>query len=106
MKYEIQYSQTAIRDLQRVWAEVYEASQSEEITTKYIDGLMDKVEGKADFPKSGIPLYYEDSFTGYYFVVFKSYLAFYRLEANIILVDRVLYGKSDYLRQLKLNPKE
>lgn len=64
---------------------------------------MDKVAAKEDQLKSGSPLYYEDSFTGYYFVVFKSYMVFYRLEDNIILGDRVLYGKSDYMRCLHIN---
>jgi len=59
MSYKIEYSPTAIRDLDRVWAEVYEASQSEETTINYVDGLMDQVSAKRDFPKSGSPLYYE-----------------------------------------------
>ena len=103
MKYEVKYSKVAIRDLDRVWSEVLEVSKSYDITTKYIDDLIDKVVAKADQPKSGSPLYYEDSFTGYYFVVFKSYMVFYRLEDNVILVDRVLYGKSDYMRCLHIN---
>lgn len=103
MKYEIKYSKVAIRDLDRVWSEVLEVSKSYDITTKYIDDLMDKVAAKADHPKSGAPLYYEDSFTGYYFVAFKSYIVFYRLKDNVMLVDRVLYGKSDYMRCLNIN---
>lgn len=63
---------------------------------------MDTVEAKADYPKSGAPLYYEDSFTGYYFVAFKAYLAFYRIEDDQLLVDRVLFAASDYLRHLHL----
>ena len=50
---------------------------------------------------SGAPLYYEDRSTGYYYVVFKEYLAFYRLEGERILIDRVLFGRSDYIRILK-----
>ena len=106
MKHKVQYSKAAIRDLDRVWAEVFEASRSYDITEKYIDDLMDKVESKADFPKSGSPLYYQDSFTGYYFVVFKAYLAFYRIEDDIMLVDRVLFGKSDYMRYLHIGTDE
>lgn len=106
MKYKVQYSKSAIRDLDRVWAEVFEASKSYDITKKYIDDLMDKVEAKADYPKSGSPLYYQDSFTGYYFVVFKAYLAFYRLEDDVMLIDRVLFGRSDYMRYLHLGTDE
>ena len=106
MKYKVQYSKSAIRDLDRVWAEVFEASKSYDIIKKYIDDLMDKVEAKADYPKSGSPLYYQDSFTGYYFVVFKAYLAFYRLEDDVMHIDRVLFGRSDYMRYLHLGTDE
>ena len=106
MKYKVQYSKAAIRDLDRVWAEVFEASKSYDITEKYIDDLMDKVEAKADYPKSGSPLYYQDSFTGYYFVVFKAYLAFYRIEDDTMLIDRVLFCRSDYMRHLHLGTDE
>ncbi len=103
MKYDVKYSRLAIRDIDRIWSEVFEASKSYDITIKYIDDLVNKVNDKADYPKSGSPLYYENSFTGYYFIVFKAYMIFYRLEKNVLLVDRVLYGKSDYLGYLHLH---
>lgn len=105
-RYKIEYSKTAIRDLDRVWSEVFEVSQNHDIAIKYIDDLMDTIESLTNRPKSGSPLYYENSFTGYYFVVFKSYMAFYRLEKDAMLVDRILYGKSDYIRCLCIAPKE
>lgn len=102
MKYTVSYSKSAIRDLDRVWSEVYEASKNFEITANYVNDLMNKVESKADYPESGTPLYYEDSFTGYYYIVFKAYIAFYRLENNKMLIDRVLFGRSDYIRDLHI----
>ena len=102
MKYKLSYSADAIRDLDRIWYEVHEACKDFDTTMQYLDELQDKIEARQDFPKSGAPLYYDNMFTGYYFVVFKSYLAFYRLDGDRMLVDRVLYAKSDYLRTLKL----
>ena len=102
MRCKVEYSKAAVMDLDRVWSEVFEASKDYDIAAQYVNELMDKVEAKAEHPKSGAPLYYEDSFTGYYFVVFKSYLAFYRLENGVILVDRILFGRSDYLKVLRL----
>lgn len=98
MSYRIEYSQAAIRDLDRVWNEVYEASKEADIATRYVDGLMDCVAEKRAFPKSGAPLYYENGFTGYYYVVVKAYMAFYRIVEERILVDRVVFGRSDYMR--------
>lgn len=98
MKFQVVYSKIAIRDMDRVWSEVFEASKSYDVTRGYLDDLMNKIEAKADFPESGSPLYYEDSFTGYYYVVFKSYMAFYRVDEGKLFVDRVLFRKSDYMR--------
>lgn len=106
MKYKVKYSKSAIRDLDRVWSEVFEASKNQKITIKYLDDFMNKIEAKTDYPKSGSPLYYENGFTGYYYVGFKAYLAFYRIENNLMLVDRVLLGKSDYMRILHLRLEE
>lgn len=103
MSYHVKYSKAAIRDLDRVWEEVFEASKDIEIAEKYLEELLDEVEKRSDYPKSGSPLYYENNFTGYYFVVFKAYLAFYRLEKGTMVVDRVLFGKSDYMRILRLS---
>ena len=103
MSYKIQYSPIAIRDLDRVWSEVCEASKEPESATRYVDDLMDRISEKKEFPKSGSPLYYEGGFTGYYFIVFKAYMAFYRVQDDRILVDRVVYGKSDYIRILFRN---
>ena len=102
MSYSIEYSKAALRDLERVWADVFEASKSIDITKQYIEDLLDKIEEKKEYPKTGTPLYYENTFTGYYFIVFKSYLAFYRLDKDRMLIDRILFGKSDYMRTLHL----
>lgn len=102
MKCSIKYSPIALRDLDRVKSEVFEASKDQNITSRYMNDLLDKIEAKRDFPLSGSPLYYKNLFTGYYIVIFKSYLAFYRFDNNTIYVDRILYGKSDYIRTLRL----
>lgn len=102
MKYRIEFSKAAIRDLDRIWAEVFEASRSNDTTGRYITDLLDYTEKRSAFPKAGSPLYYENSFTGYYYIIFKAYLIFYRLEDEKMLIDRVLFGKSDYFRVLKL----
>ncbi|MBR3277218.1 MAG: type II toxin-antitoxin system RelE/ParE family toxin [Eubacterium sp.] len=102
MKYTVVYSPEALKDLDRVWDEVFTASADITVTGRYLDDLLDKVDEKSAFPFSGKPLYYQDSFTGYYMIIFKAYLVFYRLDGHTLFVDRVLYGKSDYLRFLNL----
>ena len=96
MKYQVKYSPIALRDLDRVWDEVYSASKDYDTTQQYLEDLLDRIESKT-------PLYYDDLFTGYYYVTFKAYIAFYRIDTSEILVDRVLYSASDYMRILHLD---
>ena len=102
MKYSVEYSKAAIRDLDRMWAEVFEAPGDYDTTLKYAGNLLDRIEAKAEHPKTGTPLYYEDAFTGYYSVSFKKYIAFYRLEDDAMRVDRILFSVSDYMRTLHI----
>ena len=98
MKYR--YSPRAEQDLERVQDEVFEACRDVETTQRYLDGMMDRIEAKADYPRSGTPLYWFDRFTGYYYVVYKAYIAFYYPADDGIRIERILHGKSDYMRRL------
>ena len=98
MKYS--YSPRAEQDLERVQDEVFEACRDVETTQRYLDGMMDRIEAKADYPRSGTPLYWFDRFTGYYYVVYKAYIAFYYPADDGIRIERILHGKSDYMRRL------
>jgi len=100
MMFKLEYSPAAVRDLDRVWEEVYSASQNAQTASRYINELLDEIATKQEFPKSAAPLYYQNIFTGYYYVVFKAYIAFYRVEDEHMRVDRILHGHSDYMRLL------
>ena len=100
IKYSIEYAPEAVRDLDNVFSDVFEVSKDLEITHKYLDDLLDAVESLVKRPKTGTPLFYDDLFTGYYYIRFKEYLAFYRIDDKKMLVDRILYRKCDYLRLL------
>ena len=104
MKYS--YSPRAEQDLERVQDEVFEACRDVETTQRYLDGMMDRIEAKADYPRSGTPLYWFDRFTGYYYVVYKAYIAFYYPADDGIRIERILHGKSDYMRRLMPGSKE
>ncbi len=98
----LRYSPMAVEDLRRMHAQIREISQDEDIALNYVDGLMQCLEDKRDFPHAGAPLSYDGGFTGYYFIIFKEYLAFYRVKDDCMYVDRVLYSRRDYMQALFL----
>ena len=100
MTFEIIYSPAAVSDLDRVWDEVYEASQSLDIADKYITDLRAAVSKKKNYPKTGTPLSFMGEFTGIYYVTFKEYMAFYRINENRMEIGRILFARSDYMKTL------
>ena len=102
MVYSVKYSRKAIDDLKRIEKEVFQACQNKATTKRYLKELVTKINEKQIFPESGSPLIFLGLFTGYRFVVYKAYIAFYTVENNMVLVDRILLGKSDYLSILDL----
>ena len=62
---------------------------------------MDDVDRLESYAEIGAPLSsIADIESDYRFLVTSSYLTFYRVRDNDIYVDRVLYGRRDYLRIL------
>ena len=39
-------------------------------------------------------------FTGIYYVTFKEYIAFYRINENRMEIGRILFARSDYMKTL------
>ena len=50
------YSPLAERDLEHIQDEVFEACRDAETTQRYMDAMMDKIEAKTIYPRSGTPL--------------------------------------------------
>ena len=100
MNYPIQYSSQARADLENIWDVIYSVSGNYDVADNYIDGILDSVEEKRKFPRSGAPLIYRGLFTGFYSALFKKYLAFYRVWDGSIQVARVLLATSDYVKVL------
>lgn len=94
MQSKIDYSPRALKDLDEIWDYIEVELCNPIAAQNTVNGIMDKVDGIAAFPESGVKLEFENGLdSGYRYVVFKNYLAFYRLRPNnVVYVDRVIYG--------------
>ena len=99
MQSKIEYSPRALKDLDEIWDYIEVELCNPSAAQNTVDGIMDRVDGIASFTESGSKLEFENGLnSGYRYVVFKNYLAFYRLKPNdIVYVDRVIYGGRDYM---------
>ncbi len=100
MSFSVQYSDTALFDLDQIWTGVLEASADFDTADNYIQNLQNAIKDKNAFPYSGAPLNFNGGFTGYYYVVYKAYIAFYVVRDDTLLVSRILPWKSNYIQTL------
>ena len=100
-KSNLHYSPEAINDLDEIWAYIFDELQNPESAVSTVDRILDSVVQLQAFPEMGPAL---SSITAmesdYRFLVCGSYLAIYHITDTDVYVDRVLYGKRDYVRVL------
>ena len=95
---KINYSGSAVRDLEQIGDYIAKQLKNPQAALDTINKIQDTIDKLADFPLIGAPLssIYEID-TDYRFLVCGNYLAFYRPQESEVLIDRILYGRRDYL---------
>mgnify|MGYP000848857518 CR=1 FL=1 len=95
------YSQLAVNDLDETWNCIAIELCNESAANDTINGILKAIETLKKFPESGAILKLpEDNISGYRFVKYGNYLAFYRTEGNTVYIDRVICSRRDYLKFL------
>lgn len=101
MKNKIHYSSESRRDLDDIWDYIVSELQNRSAAERVIDRIMDAVDPLKNFAEMGTLLSsIADVGTDYRFLVSGNYMVFYRVQGNDIYIDRVLYGRSDYMSVL------
>lgn len=101
MKFAVKFSPTALNDLDEIYDYTANALKNPDAADNTINKILDKTDLIADNPEMGTRLFFDnDLFSGYRYLVSDNYLAFYRISANSVFVDRVIYGKRDFMKLL------
>lgn len=101
MKNKIYYSPEAKRDLDDIWEYVESELSNPAAARKVVNSILDDIDRLGLFPSLGANLsVITDTETDYRYIVSGNYMTFYRISQNDIYVDRILYGRRDYLRIL------
>lgn len=100
-KYKLHYAAEAQRDMDDIWDYIMSELHNPSAAERVVNGIMDAADQLEDFSEMGAMLAsVADVETDYRFLVCGNYLAFYRISDDNIYVDRVLYGRRDYLHVL------
>ena len=101
MKNKIHYSSKSRRDLDDIWDYIVSELQNRSAAERVINRIIDAVDPLKNFAEMGTPLSsIADIGTDYRFLVSGNYMVFYRVQGNDVYIDRVLYGRSDYMSVL------
>ena len=101
MKNKIHYSPESRRDLDDIWDYIVSELQNRSAAEHVVDCIMDAVDQLKNFAEMGTPLSsIADVGTDYRFLVSGNYMVFYRVRGSDVYIDRVLYGRSDYMSAL------
>lgn len=97
-KVKLHYSLKAQQDLDAIWDFYLDEYQNVDAAVKIIDSITDDIDQLANFLELGPPLSsIADVESNYRFLVTGNYLSFYRIDGTDISIDRILYGRRDYL---------
>ena len=101
---EITYSNSAVTDLEQIGDYIGTTLKSPIAALNTVNKIQDSLDRLAEFPMLGAALSsITETDSDYRFLVCGKYLVFYRVLADNVYIDRVLYGKRDYLSILFRN---
>ena len=84
-----------------IWDYIVSELQTRSAAERVIDRIMDVVDPLKKFAEMGTPLSsIADVGTDYRFLVSGNYMVFYHVQGSDVYIDRVLYGRSDYMSVL------
>ena len=98
---KLRYTPEAISDLQSIKQYIKSTLRNPTAATRIAKMILDRCALLKTFPESGVNI---SVLTGYEtdlrMLVCENYLAFYRIDGDIVSVARIIHAKQDYMRIL------
>ncbi|MDR0957305.1 MAG: type II toxin-antitoxin system RelE/ParE family toxin [Candidatus Nomurabacteria bacterium] len=100
----IKYSANAESHLNEIYQYILVKLVNEFAAVNTLTKILHKIQLLEQFPEIGAPLGDIDArFADFRFLVAGNYLVIYRIYADYVQIADIIYGKSDYLRFLKIS---
>ena len=101
MKNKLHYALEARRDLDENWDYIASDLENRTSADHVVNQILDAADQLENFPALGTLLSsIANVDSDYRYLTSGSYLIFYRIQQNDIFIERILYGRRDYLRVL------
>ncbi|GHV83577.1 hypothetical protein AGMMS50212_09280 [Spirochaetia bacterium] len=100
-EYKLQISPEAQKDLQEIKTYISEDLSSPQAANNTVAKILNSIKNLKQMPNVGTRLSSKfDIETDYRFLACGTYLAFYRCENKTVFIDRIIYGRRDYIKIL------
>ena len=101
MPNSIHYSLQALQDLDEIFDYIAIEKQNPIAAQNTIQGIRKTISDLKTLNNIGVKLFLPSGLeTQYRFIQYKNFLSFYRVSGMDVFIDRILYGKRDYMRIL------
>ena len=94
---KVMLSSAAKADLQETRRYISSVLSNPSASKQTLKRITTQLHTLEQFPESGTPILIPGSPVAYRYLVCGSYMAFYHIHNEEVIVDRVLYGRRDYL---------
>ena len=94
---KVMLSSAAKADLQETRRYISSVLSNPSASKQTLKRITTQLHTLEQFPESGTPILIPGSPVAYRYLVCGSYMAFYHIHDEEVIVDRVLYGRRDYL---------
>lgn len=97
---KIVFSPEAKNDLLEIGDYITFRLRNRSAATKLVARIREMIMQLNQFPETGTPIGFSGPSIAYRYLVCGNYLIFYHLTNDSVLIDRILYGRRDYLSVL------
>ena len=94
---KVKLSAAAMADLQETRRYISSVLTNPSASRQTLKRITTQLHTLEQFPEAGTPVLIPGSPVAYRYLVCGSYMAFYHIHNEEVIVDRVLYGRRDYL---------
>ena len=101
MKNKLHISHQAITDLDDISDYITNQLKNPLAAVHTVDGIVRTMEQLEIFSGAGAIInFFDGSDSGYRFIIYKNYMIFYRVISADVFIDRIIYGRRDYMNIL------
>lgn len=97
---KVTLTHAARMDLKEIKDYISITLQNPSASNSILKGITTQIRSLESFPKMGTVIELDESSITYRYLVHGNYMSFYHIQKDSVIVDRILYGRRNYLKLL------